>query len=151
MQHALMHGRARATRYTIIMIIPLSPPGHVFAFSLMKKYLAGPRPHAPCHYAHAIVRLRAQLHIFTASQSCYSMCRCFPAAVPSPFTAQRQDIYEIYTRIAIEVQSSPCRSPAAVRCLCTRDAGACYLLVPVACARMDVSAPTTAGGRQCGE
>ena len=38
--------------YTIIMIIPLSPPGHVFAFSLMKK--------------------------------------CFPAAIPSPFTAQRQ-------------------------------------------------------------
>ena len=52
--------------YTIIMIIPLSPPGHVFAFSLMKK--------------------------------------CFPAAIPSPFTAQRQDIYDIYTRIALEAQ-----------------------------------------------
>ena len=50
--------------YTIIMIVPLSPPGHVLAFSLMN--------------------------------------RCFPAAVPSPFTAQRQDVYEIYTRIADE-------------------------------------------------
>merc|ERR1719316_1102014 len=48
--------------YTIIMIIPLSPPGHVFAFSLMQK--------------------------------------CFPAAVPSPFTSQRQDLYDIYSRIA---------------------------------------------------
>lgn len=54
--------------YTIIMIIPLSPPGHVFAFSLMKK--------------------------------------CFPAAVPSPFTAQRQDVYEIYSRIAYEARSA---------------------------------------------
>ena len=53
--------------YTIIMVIPLSPPGHVFAFSLMKK--------------------------------------CFPAAIPSPFTVQRQDIYEIYTRIALEAQA----------------------------------------------
>jgi hypothetical protein len=54
--------------YTVIMIIPLSPPGHVFAFSLLKK--------------------------------------CFPAAVPSPFTAQRQDVYEIYSRIAFEAQSA---------------------------------------------
>ena len=54
--------------YTIIMIIPLSPPGHVFAFSLMKK--------------------------------------CFPAAVPSPFTAQRQDVYEIYSKIAYEAKAS---------------------------------------------
>ncbi|KOO29549.1 hypothetical protein Ctob_003478, partial [Chrysochromulina tobinii] len=60
--------------YTIIMIFPLSPPGHVFAFSLMKK--------------------------------------CFPAAIPSPFTAQRQDIYEIYTRIALEAQANaPPRDP----------------------------------------
>ena len=50
--------------YTIIMIIPLSPPGHVFAFSLLN--------------------------------------RCFPNAVPSPFTAERQDIYEIYKSIATE-------------------------------------------------
>lgn len=55
--------------YTIIMVIPMSPPGHVFAFSLLKK--------------------------------------CFPAAVPSPFTAQRQDIYEIYTRIAAEADARP--------------------------------------------
>jgi len=50
--------------YTIIMVIPLSPPGHVFAFSLLN--------------------------------------RCFPAAVPSAFTTQRQDIDEIYSRIAAE-------------------------------------------------
>jgi len=50
--------------YTIIMVIPLSPPGHVFAFSLLN--------------------------------------RCFPAAVPSAFTSQRQDIDEIYSRIAAE-------------------------------------------------
>jgi hypothetical protein len=50
--------------YTIIMIIPLSPPGHVFAFSLLN--------------------------------------RCFPSAVPSAFTSQRQDIDEIYSRIAAE-------------------------------------------------
>jgi hypothetical protein len=50
--------------YSIIMIIPLSPPGHVFAFSLLN--------------------------------------RCFPAAVPSAFTTQRQDIDEIYSRIAAE-------------------------------------------------
>ena len=50
--------------YTIIMVIPLSPPGHVFAFSLLN--------------------------------------RCFPSAVPSAFTMQRQDIDEIYSRIASE-------------------------------------------------
>ena len=54
--------------YTVIMVIPLSPPGHVFAFSLWKK--------------------------------------CFPAAVPSMFTAQRQDVYEIYSRIAYEAKAS---------------------------------------------
>merc|ERR1719487_2722062 len=63
--------------YTIIMIVPLSPPGHVFAFSLMK--------------------------------------RCFPNAVPSPFTEERQDIYEIYSRIANEAADarSSDRSTAA--------------------------------------
>ena len=59
--------------YTIIMIVPLSPPGHVFAFSLMK--------------------------------------RCFPNAVPSPFTAERQDIYEIYSRIASEAAAAQAREP----------------------------------------
>jgi len=53
--------------YSIIMIIPLSPPGHVFAFGLLN--------------------------------------RCFPSAVPSPFTRQRQDINEIYSTIAFEVAS----------------------------------------------
>ena len=28
------------------------------------------------------------------------MQKCFPAAVPSPFTSQRQDLYDIYSRIA---------------------------------------------------
>jgi len=54
--------------YTIIMVIPLSPPGHVFAFSLLNK--------------------------------------CFPTAVPSPFTSQRQDVYEIYTRIAADAAAN---------------------------------------------
>lgn len=54
--------------YTIIMVIPLSPPGHVFAVSLLN--------------------------------------RCFPAAVPSQFTSQRQDVYEIYSRIAVEARSN---------------------------------------------
>lgn len=44
--------------YTVIMIIPMSPPGHVFAFSLLN--------------------------------------RCFPGAVPSGFTLQRQDLDEIF-------------------------------------------------------
>ena len=43
--------------YSIIAVVPLSPPGHMFAFSLMKA--------------------------------------CFPAAVPSGFTSQRQDISEM--------------------------------------------------------
>lgn len=60
--------------YTIIMIIPLSPPGHVFAFSLLN--------------------------------------RVFPGAVPSGFTAQRQDINELYARIAAEATDKPLGSPA---------------------------------------
>jgi Ca2+-binding EF-hand superfamily protein len=59
--------------YTIIMVIPMSPPGHVFAFSVLN--------------------------------------RVFPNAVPSAFTAQRQDINDIYTRIAAEASSEP-RRPA---------------------------------------
>jgi len=50
--------------YTIIMLIPLSPPGHVFVFSLLN--------------------------------------RAFPAAVPSAFTQQRQDVDVIYSQIAAE-------------------------------------------------
>ena len=61
--------------YSIIMIVPLSPPGHVFAFSLMK--------------------------------------RCFPAAVPSPFTAERQDIYEIYNRIAADAAATKATAASA--------------------------------------
>ena len=60
--------------YTIIMIVPLSPPGHVFAFSLMN--------------------------------------RC-SSAVPSPFTSQRQDVYEIYTRIADEARLGAAATPPA--------------------------------------
>ena len=73
--------------YTIIMIVPLSPPGHVFAFSLMK--------------------------------------RCFPNAVPSPFTAERQDIYEIYSRIAFESTKSSARAvvPAVVATASTGGGG----------------------------
>jgi len=55
--------------YGIIMIIPLSPPGHVFAFSLLN--------------------------------------RVFPGAVPSGFTAQRQDIDELYARIAADAADKP--------------------------------------------
>jgi len=55
---------AKLVPYTIIMIIPMSPPGHVFAFSVLN--------------------------------------RVFPGAVPSAFTAQRQDINELYARIAAE-------------------------------------------------
>ena len=59
--------------YAIIMIIPLSPPGHVFAFSVLN--------------------------------------RVFPGAVPSGFTAQRQDIDELYARIAAEATEKPMLSP----------------------------------------
>mmetsp|Transcript_48994 Transcript_48994/g.97759 ORF Transcript_48994/g.97759 Transcript_48994/m.97759 type:complete len:413 (-) Transcript_48994:266-1504(-) len=52
--------------YSVIMVIPLSPPGHVFAFSLLNK--------------------------------------CFPRAIPSPFTSQRQDIFEIYKSIASDAE-----------------------------------------------
>ena len=55
--------------YAIIMVIPLSPPGHVFAFSLLN--------------------------------------RVFPGAVPSGFTAERQDIKELYARIADEAADKP--------------------------------------------
>jgi len=59
--------------YTAIMVIPMSPPGHVFAFSVLN--------------------------------------RVFPNAVPSAFTAQRQDINDIYSRVAAEASSEP-RRPA---------------------------------------
>ena len=84
--------------YAIIMIIPLvralatlpraiaaharsasvncprqSPPGHVFAFSVLN--------------------------------------RVFPGAVPSGFTAQRQDINDLYTRIAAEASEREMLSP----------------------------------------
>jgi len=52
--------------YSIICIVPLSPPGHIFAFSLMN--------------------------------------RCFPGAVPSGFTERRQDMYDIYKRIATQAR-----------------------------------------------
>jgi len=48
--------------YAVIMIVPLTPVGHVLAFSLMNKL--------------------------------------FPGSTPTPFTAQRQDVYEIYANIA---------------------------------------------------
>jgi len=58
--------------YSIIMVIPMSPPGHVFAFSLLN--------------------------------------RCFPGAVPSGFTLQRQDLDEMFalatqkkTALAVQV------------------------------------------------
>ena len=54
--------------YSIIMVVPLTPPGHVFAFSLLK--------------------------------------RCFPAAVPSGFTEERQDIYDIYSRVSSAAEAS---------------------------------------------
>ena len=54
--------------YSVIMIVPLTPPGHVFAFSLLK--------------------------------------RCFPAAVPSGFTEERQDIYDIYSRVSSAAEAS---------------------------------------------
>ena len=60
----------------------MSPPGHVFAFSLMKKM--------------------------------------FPAAVPSPFTAERQDIYEIYSRIATEAAATASAAAATAK---ARNAG----------------------------
>ena len=59
--------------YALIMIIPLSPPGHVFAFSVLN--------------------------------------RVFPGAVPSGFTAQRQDIDELYARIAAEATDKPMLAP----------------------------------------
>ena len=46
--------------------MPLSPPGHIFAFSLLN--------------------------------------RCFPGAVPSGFTERRQDMYDIYKRIATQAR-----------------------------------------------
>ncbi|KAL1528548.1 hypothetical protein AB1Y20_009891 [Prymnesium parvum] len=52
--------------YAIVMIVPLTPPGHVFAFSLLN--------------------------------------RCFPGAMPSAFTEKRQDIFEVYTRLAAQAQ-----------------------------------------------
>ena len=52
--------------YSIICIVPLSPPGHIFAFSLLN--------------------------------------RCFPGAVPSGFTERRQDMYDIYKRIATQAR-----------------------------------------------
>ena len=60
---------AKLVPYTIIMVIPMSPPGHVFAFSVLN--------------------------------------RVFPGAVPSAFTAQRQDINDIYARIAAEASTQP--------------------------------------------
>ena len=60
---------AKLVPYTIIMVIPMSPPGHVFAFSVLN--------------------------------------RVFPGAVPSAFTAQRQDINDIYARIAAEASNQP--------------------------------------------
>ena len=52
--------------YSIICAVPLSPPGHIFAFSLLN--------------------------------------RCFPGAVPSGFTERRQDMYDIYKRIATQAR-----------------------------------------------
>ena len=60
---------AKLVPYTIIMVIPMLPPGHVFAFSVLN--------------------------------------RVFPGAVPSAFTAQRQDINDIYARIAAEASNQP--------------------------------------------
>ena len=77
--------------YTIIMIVPLSPPGHVFAFSLLN--------------------------------------RCFPGAVPSAFTTQRQDVDEIYSRIAAEANAETPRKNIA------RDAGGIARSAAVAACR----------------
>ena len=65
--------------YSIICIVPLSPPGHIFAFSLLN--------------------------------------RCFPGAVPSGFTERRQDMYEIYSRIAAQARQKIRRQPDPVRWL----------------------------------
>lgn len=52
--------------YSFICAVPLTPPGHIFAFSLLN--------------------------------------RCFPGAVPSGFTERRQDMYDIYKRIATQAR-----------------------------------------------
>ncbi|KAL3895379.1 MAG: hypothetical protein SGPRY_013527, partial [Prymnesium sp.] len=63
--------------YAIVMIVPLTPPGHVFAFSLLN--------------------------------------RCFPGAMPSAFTERRQDIYEVYTRLAAQAQQKRLVRPSSWR------------------------------------
>ena len=42
------------------------------------------------------------------------MKRCFPNAVPSPFTSERQDIYEIYNRIAAEAAATKATAASLV-------------------------------------
>lgn len=86
--------------YTIIMVIPLSPPGHRFP-----RRPAAPPPAPRCDEPFVAGCRR---HVFAFSL----LNRCFPAAVPSAFTAQRQDIDEIYSRIAAE---APANEDAAER------------------------------------